>query len=213
MALLSRLSESLWPLSAEHVPPEGPLYSDYDLNPHLAPMDPAAELHAAAVLVGVCADPVGEAPTVILTRRAEGLRRHQGQIALPGGRLDPGETPVIAALREAHEEIGLEPDHVDTLGLGAPYRTGSGFLITPVVGRVRACPPQWRTDPGEVAEVFSVPFDFLMDLNNYRQQSYVTPEGVTRHFYAVPWQDRFIWGVTAGVLRALALRLSGHGPA
>ena len=106
---------------------------------------------------------------MILTRRADTLRNHTGQIALPGGRCDPGETAAQTALREAQEEIGLDPALVTLAGLSTPYRTGSGYLITPVIGFV-ARAFQLSANPDEVAEIFETPFDFLMDPNNLEEQ-------------------------------------------
>jgi 8-oxo-dGTP pyrophosphatase MutT (NUDIX family) len=145
---------------------------------------------------------------VILTRRADTLRRHTGQVALPGGRRDPGETPWQTALREAHEEIGLDPSFVTLVGLSTPYRTGTGYLITPVVGFVR---PGFTltANPDEVADIFETPFGFLMDPANYEQKERTLPDGVTRRFYGMTHENQYIWGATAGMLRALYDRLYG----
>jgi 8-oxo-dGTP pyrophosphatase MutT (NUDIX family) len=179
--------------------------SDFDLQPHLAPPETGV-LTSAAVLVGLVERPHGL--SVILTRRADTLRSHTGQIALPGGRCEPGETPWAAALREAEEEIGLAPRLVDLAGLSTPYRTGTGFHVTPVVGFVRDGYVA-RPNPDEVAEVFETPFGFLMDPASYEQRELTTAEGVVRRFYAATWEDRTIWGATAGMLRALYDRLYG----
>jgi 8-oxo-dGTP pyrophosphatase MutT (NUDIX family) len=145
---------------------------------------------------------------VVLTRRADTLRRHTGQIALPGGRLDPGETPWDAALRETHEEIGLPSHRIEIAGLSTPYRTGTGFLITPVVGFVTP-PVDLKPNPQEVADIFETPFGYLMDPANYEQRYYDMPDGMRRWFYAVTHEERVIWGATAGLLRALYDRLYG----
>ncbi|MEO7027362.1 MAG: CoA pyrophosphatase [Caulobacteraceae bacterium] len=179
--------------------------SDFDLQPHLAP-PPGAPLTAAAVLIALVEHAAG--PTVILTRRADTLRSHTGQVALPGGRCDPGETPWATALREAWEEIGLEPDRVSLAGLSTPYQTGTGYHVTPVVGFVEAGAPM-TANPEEVAEVFETPFGFLMDPANHERLEREWPTGVTRRFYGMTWEDRFIWGATAGILRALYDRLYG----
>lgn len=179
--------------------------SDFDLSPAWTPAE-AGVLTPAAVLVGLVERPRGL--SVILTRRAEGLRRHTGQIALPGGVCEADETAWAAAVREAHEEIGLDPALVQVVGLSTPYRTGTGFHVTPVVGFVgEGYEP--APNPDEVAEVFETPFGFLMDPASYEQREMTTADGVVRRFYAATWEDRTIWGATAGMLRALYDRLYG----
>lgn len=179
--------------------------SDFDLQPHLAPRG-GAPLVEAAVLIGLVEHE--REPTVILTRRSDALRSHTGQVALPGGRCDPGETPWATALREAWEEIGLAPDRVSLVGLSTPYRTATGYHVTPVVGLVEAGAPL-TANPAEVAEVFETPFSFLMDEANHQLLEREWPTGVARRFYGMTWNDRFIWGATAGILRALRERLYG----
>ncbi|THD81907.1 MAG: CoA pyrophosphatase [Phenylobacterium sp.] len=178
--------------------------SDHDLLPGWSPPD--TPLTPASVLVALVQR--GLSLSVILTRRSDTLRRHTGQIALPGGRRDPGETPWQTALREAHEEVGLDPAFVSLAGLSTPYRTGTGYLITPVVGFVR---PGFTltANPDEVADIFETPFGFLMDPANYEQQERALPTGELRRFYAATYEDRYIWGATAGILRALYDRLYG----
>lgn len=176
--------------------------SDFDLNPDLT--RPTRELRPAAVLIAVIARPEGA--TVLMTRRADTLTSHTGQIAFPGGRLDAGETAMEAALREAREEVALASEAVEVLGLGDPYESGSGFLITPVIGWL-AQPPVTTPSPDEVAEVFEAPWEFLMDVANHRRDFLEPEPGLRRWFWAMPWQDRYIWGVTAGILRALRDRL------
>ncbi len=192
------------PLEAD-APSDGVYRSDFDLDPAHRPAEPLA-LRPAAVLVGLVEREAGL--SVILTRRADTLRSHTGQIALPGGRLDPGETAWAAALREADEEIGLAPELVTLAGLSTPYRTGTGYHVTPVVGFVAAgfVP---RANPDEVADVFETPFGFLMDPANHERRVHRSDEGVERRFYAMTWEDRMIWGATAGMLRALYDRLYG----
>lgn len=175
--------------------------SDFDLNPD-APR-PERSLRAAAVLIPVIAHADGA--TVLLTRRADTLTSHTGQIAFPGGRLESGETAVEAALREAMEEVALDPAAVEVLGLSEPYETVTGFLVTPVVGWV-ATAPTLAADPHEVAEMFEAPWDFLMDATNHRRDSY-DRDGSPRWFWAMPWQDRYIWGATAGIIHRLRARL------
>jgi 8-oxo-dGTP pyrophosphatase MutT (NUDIX family) len=184
---------------------ERPHRSDFDLNPEMAPAD-GPDLVPAAVLVPLVEREKGL--SVLLTRRADTLRRHTGQVALPGGRIDPGETPWEAALREAEEEIGLARDHVELAGLSTRYRTGTGYLITPVVGFVTP-PIALSPNPQEVAEIFETPFRFLMDPANHERRYYDQPTGERRYFYAMTHEERVIWGATAGVLRALYDRLHG----
>ena len=183
-----------------------PRFSDFDLNPDAPRLD--SPLRPAAVLIPVV-DHV-DGPTLLLTRRSDSLTSHTGQIAFPGGRLDPGEPVVQAALREAEEEVGLSPDHVEPLGLSDAYETVTGFLVTPVVAWVR---PGFTltTDPREVADAFETPWDFLMDEANHRREFYDAPDGTRRWFWAMPWGERYIWGATAGMLRSLWGRL--HDPA
>jgi 8-oxo-dGTP pyrophosphatase MutT (NUDIX family) len=185
-------------------PAAGPGHSDFDLNPGFAAETP--ELSAAAVLVPLVEHPAGV--TVLFTRRADTLRRHTGQIAFPGGRSDPGETPWETALREAEEEIGLDPGHVTIAGLCPRYQTRTGFDITPVVGFVR---PGFvlNPNPAEVADVFETPFAFLMDPANHERRFRDQSDGLRRYFYAMPYEDRLIWGATAGMVRALYERLYG----
>jgi 8-oxo-dGTP pyrophosphatase MutT (NUDIX family) len=199
------IGDHLDPLDA-HEPADGVIRSDFDLGRVYGPNEVDLPLTPAAVLIALVERDAGL--SVILTRRADTLRRHTGQIALPGGRRDPGETPWQTALREAHEEIGLEPRYVSPVGLSTPYRTGTGFLITPVVGFVR---PGFSLapNPDEVAEIFETPFGFLMDPRNLEEHERELPNGEKRRFYAYTHEDRFIWGATAGMLRALYDRLYG----
>jgi 8-oxo-dGTP pyrophosphatase MutT (NUDIX family) len=199
------IAEHLDPLH-DHAVEGGPRRSDFDLTPggwsDVAP----DQLTPAAVLIGLIEREHGV--NVLLTRRADTLRRHTGQVALPGGRQDPGERPWETALREAHEEVGLEPRFVQPLGLSTPYQTGTGYLITPVVGFVR---PGFSlaANPHEVADIFETPFAFLMDLANYEEHERELPTGEKRRFYATTHAEQYIWGATAGILRALYERLYG----
>jgi 8-oxo-dGTP pyrophosphatase MutT (NUDIX family) len=161
----------------------------------------------AAVLIGLV--PRGEAgPSVLLTQRTAHLRDHAGQISLPGGRLEPGEAVVEAALREAAEEIGLEPSRVEVLGGLRPYDTVTGFRIHPVVGWVERPPERFAVDPFEVAELFELPLPWALDPANHRRESYER-DGRRRHFYVLPYEGRRIWGATAGILVNLARVLRG----
>jgi 8-oxo-dGTP pyrophosphatase MutT (NUDIX family) len=156
----------------------------------------------AAVLVGITDRPE---PGVILTVRREHMRTHAGQIAFPGGRLDPGEDSVAAALREAHEEIGLDPAMVEVAGELAPYRTVTGYVVSPVIGIV---PPDLPLEPHEheVADWFEAPLAFLLDPANQVKRSALF-QGRTRHYYEIVWNERRIWGATAAVIINLSRRL------
>ena len=138
-------------------------------------------------------------PTVVLTQRTSHLAHHAGQIAFPGGRREGAdESPETTALREAREEIGLEAARVELLGRLPEYRTGTGFAVTPVVGWVEP-PLTYRPDPHEVADVFEVPLTFLLDTANHRYES-AFYRGRMRHYWAMPFGERFIWGATAGMI-------------
>lgn len=197
------IAERLDPL--ESYDPDHPLppISDFMLNPAMPKVE---AFRPAAVLVPLVQHEAGV--TVLLTRRADTMRSHTGQVAFPGGRMDEGETPWQAALREAEEEIGLDRSHVSVAGLSSYYQTGSGYDITPVVGFVT---PGFKLkpNPDEVADVFEAPFAFLMDPANHERQFRDQADGLRRYFYAMPYEDQFIWGATAGMLRALYERLYG----
>ena len=168
------------------------------------PLAPEPGAREAAVLVPVVDRPEGAG--VILTVRSSSLRKHSGQIAFPGGSIEPGDaSPEDAALRESFEEIGLEPRFVRPVGRLPRYATGTGFRITPVLGLVR---PGFGLSPdsAEVADVFEVPLAFLMDAANHARGSHVW-RGRERHFFVIPFGERRIWGITAGIIRALYDRL------
>ena len=156
----------------------------------------------AAVLIPITDRPE---PGVILTVRREHLRTHAGQIAFPGGRIDPGEDAVTGALREAWEEIGLDPAVVDVSGELEPYRTVTGYVITPVIGTVR---PDLPLEPHEheVSDWFEAPLSFVLDPANQKQRSALF-QGRTRHYYEIIWNERRIWGATAAVIVNLSRRL------
>lgn len=157
----------------------------------------------AAVLVAVTDR---AQPGLILTRRTDSLRRHAGQIAFPGGRIDPGDDgAVAAALREAREEIGLDPGAVELVGPADRYRTITGFEVQPVVGVI---PPDlvFMPEPGEVAAVFEVPLGFVLDPANHVRAS-VEWQGATRQYYEIGWNGHRIWGATAAMLVNLSRRL------
>ena len=162
-------------------------------------------LAPAAVLIAVTDGPE---PGVILTRRASHLRKHPGQVAFPGGRIDAGDADAVAAaLREAEEEIALPPSSVDIVGVSDRYRTFTGFEIVPVIGVI---PPDLGFQPhaGEVEAVFEVPFNFLLSPAN-RARREIQFDGATRHYYEIFWGEHRIWGVTAAIIANLSKRL-GH---
>jgi 8-oxo-dGTP pyrophosphatase MutT (NUDIX family) len=160
-------------------------------------------IRPAAVLVGVVDHPV---PTVLLTQRAAHLNDHAGQISFPGGKIDATDaSPLEAALREAEEEIGLERQFIDPIGYLDLYGTSFGFRILPAVARIR---PGFslRINQAEVDDAFEVPLPFLMDPTNHQMHSKEF-RGVQRNFYAMPYEERYIWGATAGILRVLYERI------
>ncbi|HVV42075.1 MAG TPA: CoA pyrophosphatase [Nitrobacter sp.] len=157
----------------------------------------------AAVLIPVVAH---DEPTVLLTQRSAHLNEHAGQIAFPGGKIDATDaSPVDAALREAWEEVGLDRGHVEPIGYLDLYGTSFGFRILPTVARVE---PGFRlaVNAAEVDDVFEVPLSFLMNPLNHRmgQKEF---RGMQRSFYEMPFAERYIWGATAGILRALYERI------
>ncbi|MCW5716567.1 MAG: CoA pyrophosphatase [Bauldia sp.] len=161
-------------------------------------------LRDAAVLIPV----VDRRPdaTVLLTRRTDTLSTHAGQVAFPGGKVDAGDAdPVACALRETEEEIGLPKEAVSLLGCLPPCMSATGFRIFPVIARIE---PDYglRLNPAEVAEAFEVPLAFLMDDANHRRASRLFA-GVERHFYEMPFGGHYIWGATAGIIRALYERI------
>ena len=171
---------------------------DHVMNPDLA--DAEVPLREAAVLIPVVArEPQA---TVILTERMPHLAAHAGQIAFPGGKIDDGDDgPAAAAIRESGEEIGLERGAIAVIGYLDPYLSRTGYRIVPVVGRID---PGYRLtlNRGEVADAFEVPLDFLLNPANHRRTSRVFM-GRERYFYEMPFGEHYIWGVTAGIIRAL----------
>jgi 8-oxo-dGTP pyrophosphatase MutT (NUDIX family) len=148
-------------------------------------------------------------PTVVLTQRTAHLADHAGQIAFPGGRCESEDCdPETTALREAREEIGLDASRVQVLGRLPEYRTSTGFAVTPVVGWAEP-PIAYMPDPHEVAEVFEVPLNFLLDVRNHRYES-AFYKGRMRHYWAMPFGERFIWGATAGMLVTFQRLMTRH---
>ncbi|MGC2784600.1 MAG: CoA pyrophosphatase [Roseiarcus sp.] len=162
-----------------------------------------AKARPAAVLLPIVDRPGGL--SVLLTLRASHLRAHSGQVAFPGGKIDAGEAPRDAALREAYEEIGLEDRFIEPLGWLDPYLTGTGFRVAPLVALVE---PSFalKVNKLEVDEVFETPFAFLMDAANHRLEEREW-QGRPRKYYAMPHEGRYIWGATAGILRNLYEKL------
>ena len=213
-----RTDDHLPPLAADALHPLAlrsrftappPWTPEISAEPRFSDREPA---HASVLVPLVMREEI----SVLLTQRTDHLTDHPGQISFPGGRVEPGDADAVAtALREAHEEIGLEPAAVDVLGTLPVYTTGTRFLVTPVVGLV---PPDLplRPDPFEVAEVFEVPLAFLMTPAHHRWHA-VEVGGVRREFLSMPWESAgdplsgrryFIWGATAAMLRNLYRFLS-----
>jgi len=182
----------------------GTASSDYDLNPEYV-LPENRTLRSAAVLVPLIRS--GGGLRVILTKRSSALKYHPGQIAFPGGKADDGDEDADAtALREAHEEIGLAPDNVEIIGRLSGHETVTGFNITPVIARVVE-PFDPVPEPGEVDEVFSVPFAHVADAAQFSVQSRRW-RGQRRYYFAVPYGHYYIWGATARILRGLAERMA-----
>jgi 8-oxo-dGTP pyrophosphatase MutT (NUDIX family) len=181
-------------------------HSDDDMNAKARLIPEGVRPKAAAVLVGVVERPGGL--QVLLTQRHAGLNSHAGQIAFPGGRIDAGESPLQAALREAEEETGLPPGHVEVVGFLDGYLTVTGYFVAPVVGLLKGDFPV-VPQPGEVDDVFEVPLAFLLDSGN-RETHTREWQGLTRRYFAYPFGDRYIWGATAGMIKNLGDRLNGQ---
>jgi 8-oxo-dGTP pyrophosphatase MutT (NUDIX family) len=176
---------------------------DLDQDPQLWERAGVSATRPAAVLVPVVDRPD---PTVLLTQRTADLASHAGQIAFPGGKIEPRDaTPAAAAMREAEEEIGLPHDRIEPIGYLDLYLTFSGFRVLPTVARVAPDYPL-TINPSEVADAFEVPLAFLMDAQNHALHSRDW-KGIVRRYYAMPFGERYIWGVTAGILRNLYERL------
>ncbi len=188
-------------------PPDEPRRSDDDLNPQAPIIPPGVEPKPAAVLVPLVARDGGL--QVILTQRTDHLSRHAGQIAFPGGRIDAGDaSPAAAALRETEEETGISRDFVEPVGYLDTYLTGTSYRVVPVVGLLR---PGFTVTPqaGEVADVFEVPLAFLMNPAHHERHAREF-KGKERFFYAMPYEGRYIWGATAGMIRNLYMLMYGE---
>lgn len=190
MNLADRLRDALL-----RVPAMPPLEGDL-------PEEDALANVPAAVLLGVTRR---EKPGLILTVRRENMRTHAGQVAFPGGRIDPGETAPEAALREAWEELGLRPEAADVVGEVEPYRTVTGYVVTPVVAVIEPDQPLSPYEH-EVADWFEAPLAFVLDAQNQQLKSALF-RGRERHYYEIVWKDRRIWGATAAMIVNLSRRL------
>lgn len=214
MRALNLTADEFADLARQRLRPEPPSFGDvigrprgdHEMQPQpMAPPDEKAAV-PAAVLIPIVPRPEG--PTVLLTQRAAALRSHSAQVAFPGGRVDAVDgSPVITALRETEEEIGLPRERVRTLGFLDAYLTGTGYRIVPVVALVE--PPFSLTlNAHEVDEAFEAPLSFLLDPANHLREGREW-QGLYRTYYAMPFGDRYIWGATAGMIRNLYERLAG----
>lgn len=199
-------SSFLGPIPGSHsevLDEDGHFRGDHDLNPASFPKEDIV-YKPAAVLVPIVMR--GDDPTIILTKRASHLNNHAGQISFPGGRAEEVDLgPVETALRESAEEIALDPDLVDVIGTLNTYLTVTHYSVTPVVGLIE---PGFKldADAGEVAEIFEVPLRFLLDKNNHKKHSGFH-NGIERFWYAMPYNDYYIWGATAGMLKDMSERV------
>lgn len=204
MSLLARLTAIF---EAGHAGPASPASEDWRLLPD-TPLRPAAVLIAVTDRArSARGHPDG--PGVLMIHRPSHMRAHPGQAAFPGGKIDAGETPIEAALREAHEELGLDPAAVHVIGATDQYRTGTGYDITPVLALI---PPDLplRPNPAEVAGWFEPPLGHLLDPAN--QTSHTAEwNGRAGSYVEILWEDHRIWGVTAGIIANLTRRLGWHG--
>jgi 8-oxo-dGTP pyrophosphatase MutT (NUDIX family) len=183
-----------------------PKRGDHDADPVMRKIAQVRPIRPAAVLVPIVDRPQ---PTVLLTQRAPDLSSHAGQVAFPGGKIDAGDqSPLASALRETDEEIGLARDFLEPIGYLDLYMTTLGFRIVPTLARVK---PGFTLapNPDEVAAIFEVPLAYVMDQANLQRHSRDW-EGMTRHTYAFTFGERYIWGVTAGILRNLYERIYGE---
>ncbi len=182
-------------------PPDTWDLSDDEMNSKAQMIPHGIVPKPAAVLVGVIENAV---PSVLLTQRTASLSKHGGQIAFPGGRIDAGETPLQAAVREAEEETGLASRYIEPLGYLDGYLTVTGYFVVPVVARIL---PGHTFTPqaSEVDDIFDVPLQFLLDAKNRETQTREW-KGMTRRYYVYPYEQRYIWGATAGIIKNLSDR-------
>lgn len=184
--------------------PDGVEDGDFRFNTDLTDLIRQHATREAAVLIGIT-DRDGEAH-MLLTQRTKALRAHSGQVAFPGGRIDPDDASAAeAARRECEEEIGIERGHLNVVGELPVYLSGSGYRIHPVLAVIEGDPPM-RANPNEVDAIFEVPLSHVIDPANYRMGSRVW-NGKRRYFYEMAWGQRHIWGVTAGIIRVMQERL------
>jgi 8-oxo-dGTP pyrophosphatase MutT (NUDIX family) len=167
---------------------------------------PPGEVRPAAVLIGVTDR---SEPGVLLTHRPTEMRQHAGQVAFPGGKLDPGEDAVAAALRETHEELGISPSNIEVIGATDRFITGTGYDITPVLGLMPA-DIRVTPNPSEVSDWFEAPLRFVLDPAN-RVRKKAMYRGHLREYTEIDWQGHRIWGVTAAIIENLSTRLAWEG--
>jgi 8-oxo-dGTP pyrophosphatase MutT (NUDIX family) len=180
-----------------------PQRGDHDADPVMQKIAQVRPIRPAAVLVPIVER---DEPMVLLTQRAAHLPDHPGQISFPGGKIDQGDaSPLASALREAEEEIGLDRNLVEPLGYLDLYMTTRGYRIVPVIARIKSR-FHLTLNTREVDTAFEVPLNFVMELKNHHRHSRDW-EGITRHYYAIRYRERYIWGVTAGILRNLYDRI------
>jgi 8-oxo-dGTP pyrophosphatase MutT (NUDIX family) len=196
--ILLRAGSSLLPQA-----PETWNRSDDDMNERARMIPENVKLRPAAVLIPIIMR--GDEAMVLLTERTAHLSNHAGQVAFPGGRRDAGETALAAACREAHEEIGLAPEFIEPVGYLDGYLTITAYMVTPVVALIR---PGFslRAEANEVADIFEVPLAFLMTPQN-REKHARDWKGMTRYYHAYPYEKRYIWGATAGMIKNLQDRM------
>ncbi|SCA58213.1 putative NUDIX hydrolase [Candidatus Terasakiella magnetica] len=196
-------AESLCEILANYHPSPSDIRGDHDLNG----FRPKPDNRAAAVLVPIVKHKEGL--TVLFTKRTDHLKNHPGQISFPGGHTEEeDESAEHAALRETEEEVGLPHEYIKVIGRLNDYVTRTGFRVTPIIGLVEA-PYPTEPDPHEVAEVFEVPLSFLLDRSNHEKCSRIFM-GQKRYFWAMPYEDYYIWGATAGMLKNLCDVLDGE---